>query len=101
MLLLGSTIPRNNMRIRFSSEFAKQHEKANPKIKTSFDKRLALFKENPLHPHLGNHPLSGKFSRYRSINVTGDWRALYTEHHVGEEVIIIFKLLGTHSQLYG
>ncbi|GAI64559.1 unnamed protein product, partial [marine sediment metagenome] len=34
---------------------------------------------------------------YRSINITGDWRALYSKP---DKDIIIFEALGIHSQLY-
>jgi mRNA-degrading endonuclease YafQ of YafQ-DinJ toxin-antitoxin module len=37
---------------------------------------------------------------YRSINVTGDWRALYSEQQQNGKEIIVFEMLGTHSQLY-
>lgn len=63
-----------------------------------FDERLKLFLSNPLDPRLRVHPLKGNYSGYWSINVSGDLRALYLKR--GEE-IIIFALIGTHSQLYG
>ena len=34
---------------------------------------------------------------YWSINITGDVRAIYRQHG---DTIIIFVLIGTHSQLY-
>jgi len=38
---------------------------------------------------------------YRSINITGDWRALYTIKGDGKGgEIAVFEILGTHSQLY-
>ncbi|OGE71342.1 hypothetical protein A2617_00135 [Candidatus Daviesbacteria bacterium RIFOXYD1_FULL_41_10] len=61
-----------------------------------FRKRFELFLSNPFHPQLNNHLLTGNYKGYRSINITGDWRALYSEN----ENSIIFELLGTHSQLY-
>ncbi|MBI2330404.1 type II toxin-antitoxin system mRNA interferase toxin, RelE/StbE family [Candidatus Daviesbacteria bacterium] len=58
--------------------------------------RLELFIINQFHPQLNNHSLTGKYKGNRSINITGDWRAIYSE----EKDSVIFELLGTHSQLY-
>ena len=88
------------MKVKFSKKFAKQYDRANSKIKTSFDKRLKLFLQNPFHPLLNNHSLSGKLSGYRSINVTGDWRAIYSVADKSEINVVIFEMIGTHSQLY-
>ncbi|OGH08770.1 MAG: hypothetical protein A2152_00095 [Candidatus Levybacteria bacterium RBG_16_35_6] len=84
------------MEIRFNASFRKQYKKADEKIKEAFTKRLKLFQTNPRNPILRNHQLSGKFKDYKSINITGDWRAIYIER--GR--VIEFQLLGTHSQLY-
>lgn len=84
------------MLIRFSKKFAKHYKKASSEVKTSFDKKLNIFLQNPFHPLLNNHTLVGKFVGFRSINITGDWRAIYK----GTDEIIVFTVLGTHSQLY-
>lgn len=89
------------MLIRFSKKFSKQYERAGQKTRLAFNKRLKLFFKNPFAPQLHNHPLTGKLSDYRSINITGDWRAIYSEYQDNKgEIIIIFEILGTHSQLY-
>ncbi len=89
------------MLVRFSKSFSKQYDKADEKIKSAFDKRLKLFLENPFSQLLNNHPLAGNFIGYRSINITGDWRALYCEYKTDDEgFLIVFYFLGTHSQLY-
>ena len=88
------------MRIRLSKRFDKQYNKASAKIKTAFDNRLQIFFENPFNPILSNHQLTGKYLGYRSINVTGDWRAIYYERKFSGEMVAIFEVLGTHSQLY-
>lgn len=84
------------MEIKFNAIFRKQYRKTDDKIKKAFSKRLKLFQQNPNHPLLRNHILTGNYKNYRSINITGDWRALYMER--GEEVE--FEMLGTHSKLY-
>lgn len=74
------------MKILFSRKFNKQYHKADKKIQTAFSLRL--------------HQLSGKFSHFQSINVTGDWQALYSEQKNEYTSIILFEALGTHAQLY-
>lgn len=85
------------MRTSFSRKFVKQYEKAPKKIRSAFDKRFKLFLRDPYHSLLNNHSLTGQFKGCRSINITGDWRAIYSEH---KPSIAIFEAFGTHSQLY-
>ena len=89
------------MLVRFSRQFGKRYDKSSPKIKAAFDERLKIFFKNPYDPLLNNHLLKGKWSGYRSINVTGDWRAIYsTENSAKGNTLIIFEMIGTHNQLY-
>ena len=84
-------------RIDYSTGFDKQLKKAPLKIKIAFRKRMEFFLQDQFHPQLNNHALTGKYSGYRSINITGDRRAIYSLR--GEAVV--FEAIGTHSQLYG
>lgn len=86
------------VKVDFTNKFDKQIIKAPLKIKKALRERLELFKDNPFYPLLKNHLLTGDYKGYRSINITGDWRAIYSEHEEGK--LIIFESLGTHSQLY-
>ncbi len=89
------------MSIRFARKFTKRYDKADKKIRVAFDERLELFLLNPYHYLLNNHKLTGKYTGYRSIDVTGDWRALFSEYvDESDNKIIIFEMLGTHSELY-
>ncbi len=88
------------METRYSRLFRKQYDKASVKIRFSFGQKLQLFIKNPHHPLLRNHELKGEYVGYRSINVTGDWRALYSEKGEDKKIVIVFETLGTHSQLY-
>ena len=84
--------------IEFSRRFLKNYKKLPPKIKTAFKKRIKLFESKPFSPILNNHSLKGRLNHHRSINITGDWRAIYSPTKSGKKVT--FKLIGTHSQLY-
>lgn len=85
------------MKIKFSTKFDKLHDKAPEPVQEAFQNRLLIFLTNPYSPILYNHKLKGKWLGHRSINVTGDWRAIY--HEMGEDTIA-FDSIGTHSQLY-
>lgn len=85
------------MIISYSKNFMKQAKKLSPELRKKLLERIELFSENPLHPTLRNHPLKGKYKEYRSVDVTGDVRALYLQ----KEHEAIFDAVGTHSQLYG
>ena len=85
------------MRISYTKNFVKLSKKLNPKVRVQLIQRVALFSINPLDSRLRDHQLKGKYKEYRSIDVTGDYRALYLLR--GDEVI--FDVVGTHSQLYG
>lgn len=85
------------MKISYSKDFIQQAEKLTPKLKVQLYEHVIIFRDNPLHSKLRNHALKGKYSAYRSINITGNYRALYLQ----EEDEAIFDKIGTHSQLYG
>jgi YafQ family addiction module toxin component len=85
------------MNISYSKNFMTQAKKLSPKVRQKLLERIEMFAENPLHPMLRNHQLKGKWKEYRSIDVTGDVRALYLQR----ENEVIFDTIGTHSQLYG
>lgn len=92
---------KNLQRVNYSRTFDKQLRKSPLKIKIAFRKKLEIFLKNSFHPLLNNHPLSGKLVGYRSINITGDWRAIYsTENNAKRDIVIVFEMIGTHSQLY-
>lgn len=86
------------MDFRYSARFKKQYKKLPEKTQLRVDERIVLFKINPSHSLLRNHPLQGNFVGYWSINISGDLRALY---RYDDGAVIIFALLGTHSELYG
>lgn len=90
------------MNIKYSATFKKQYKKAPKKIQAKVKERISLFVQDPTNQTLNNHALTGKFQGYRSINITGDWRAIYSlrlDPKSKEECY--FDLVGTHSQLYG
>lgn len=90
------------MNIKYSTTFKKQYKKAPKKIQEKVKERISLFVQNPRNQLLNNHALIGRFQGYRSINITGDYRAIYSIRiNLKSEQEYYFELVGAHSQLYG
>ena len=86
------------MTINYSKAFMKLFDKSPKHIQEALVERMKCFEANPYDPILNNHRLTGKYQGRRSINITGDWRAIY-ENKPDDEAF--FVLIGTHSSLYG
>ena len=86
------------MKIKFKKRFAKQIDKSPVKIQNAFYARINIFQDDQLSPILNNHQLTGKYKRFRSINITGNWRAIFKEFQ--NDNLAVFYLIGTHSELY-
>ena len=84
------------MQINFSNKFCKIYAKAPKEIKESLKERICIFKNNKFDKILNNHQLSGDYSFLRSINITGDWRALFIDNNE----IVDFVIMGNHNNLY-
>lgn len=88
-----------SLHIEFTAIFERQLNEAPLFAKIAFREVLELFLEDPQNVSLRNHPLRKLGKKYfgvRSIDVTGDWRALYRQ----KDERIIFLVIGTHSKLY-
>jgi addiction module RelE/StbE family toxin len=85
------------MTIKYSKNFSKQFAKLPQKLKSRFIERQRLFVTDRYSPILRMHSLSGKYQGYYSIDITGDYRALF---EIEGNTIIIFGFIGSHSQLY-
>jgi addiction module RelE/StbE family toxin len=85
------------MQVKYSKTFLKQYSKLPKKVQNKTDHRLLLWQKQPNNPQLRDHALDGKYQGYRSINITGDIRALYTKYG---DTIVLFGFIGSHSQLY-
>lgn len=85
------------MIIVYHRDFKKNYNKLSPKIKEKLEDRLRLFSKDEFNPILNNHGLKGKYIGYRSINVTGDLRAIFMR----DANSALFVAIDRHSNLYG
>jgi addiction module RelE/StbE family toxin len=86
------------MRLVLHKNFKKQFDKLPFKVQRQFLKRVELFLQDKFNPILNNHSVNAAYPGWRSINITGDYRALYEQ--VNEELVVFMKI-GTHSDIYG
>jgi len=80
-----------------SNNFEKQFKKLPKKIKNRTIEQLHVFIVDPMDYRLNNHPLTREWAGHRSIDITGDIRAIYKR--VSEDVVR-FTAIGSHSELY-
>lgn len=85
------------MQIELHRNFLKAYRKIPKKIQEKFKEKRNLFIENNFHPLLNNHSVDPIYPNWRSIDITGDYRALF---EIKEKTIIVFMKIGTHSDLY-
>lgn len=85
------------MKIEFHRNFLKAYSKQPKKIQNKFKEKRNLFIVDMFHPLLNNHSLSGEYEDCRSINITGDIRAIF---YIKMDGNAIFINIGSHPQLY-
>lgn len=89
------------MKIVYDPVFIKTLKKVSTRVHKNFKERTLLFSKDPHNSQLNNHALREKYTGYRSIDITADYRAIYKERRQGKDIIAYFTGLGTHKQLYG
>lgn len=88
------------MTVQYDPDFLAILKTKDVRLRKSFLKRIIIFTHNPNSPILHNHQLKRELSKYRSINITADYRALYEEFHEGNKLVAYFVSIGTHKELY-
>lgn len=86
------------MEVIYHSKFLKLYSRMPVKVQRKFESSIVVFQANPFDERLRNHPLHGKWQGFRSIDITGDYRAVYLSR---TSYIAEFFAIGRHSQLYG
>ena len=61
-------------------KFIQNYLKLDSKIQLKFDERLKIFLKDPFDRILNNYALTWKYSWFRSINITWDYRAVFREY---------------------
>ena len=85
------------MQILLHRNFLKDYARLPKKSRNKFKERRNLFIVNPFDPLLSNHSVDAAYPGWRSINITGDYRALFA---VEAPNTVVFMRIGTHPELY-
>ena len=85
------------MNIFLHKNFRKGYNKLTESQKNKFKERRSLFLKEEFSPILNNHALTGEYKGLRSINISGDLRAIFRR----EKDSVLFVALDKHSNLYG
>lgn len=85
------------MNVVFHKRFDKMASKLPVKVKMKMVERIMLFSKDPLAYMLRNHALNTPYKGSYSIDITGDYRAIY---YLVDDQTAMFTHIGTHSQLY-
>lgn len=72
-------------------------QRKDKKLANRIEKQIMLFEENPKHPSLRVHKLSGNHVNMWSISITMSVRMVYL---LIEDDLAIFIKIGTHDQVY-
>ncbi|OGI59665.1 hypothetical protein A3C60_01820 [Candidatus Nomurabacteria bacterium RIFCSPHIGHO2_02_FULL_37_45] len=84
------------MEVSYSNSFRKDYKKLDSKIRGKFQIKLRIFQNDPFNYVLNNHSIHHPYDGCRSINITGDIRALYEL----KNNMAHFFHIGSHSELY-
>jgi addiction module RelE/StbE family toxin len=85
------------MNVVFHKRFEKAAQKLPTKVKQKMVERISLFTNDPLNRQLRNHALNTPYKGSYSIDINGDYRAIY---ELVDNDTALFTHIGTHSQLY-
>jgi proteic killer suppression protein len=72
-------------------------QRKDKKLANRIEKQILLFEENPKHPSLRVHKLSGNRENMWSISITMSIRMVYL---LIDDDLAIFIKIGTHEQVY-
>lgn len=86
------------MELKRGRVFERQYKKLERSLRKKLAERLQLLASDEHHPLLKNHPLTGEYTGFRSINITGDRRLVYRK--IGTDTYQL-RAIGTHHQLFG
>lgn len=88
------------MTVRYDPNLLARLKNLDVRIRNRFTERIEIFIKDPNNLQLHNHALRDEWEGYRSIDLTNDWRAIYTEKLEGEKTVAYFVAIGTHKDLY-
>ena len=75
----------------------KKWRKKHPELVNRFQQKLTLFTDEPFHPSLKTHSLSGNLAGYWAISINYEHRLIFK--FLSDTKILLIDL-GTHDDVY-
>lgn len=82
------------MEVNLSPRFKRSYKKVPPHIQDDFGKKIDIFKQNPYHPSLKTHKLTGKLQECLGFYLRDGYRVLF--EFSGPNTIDLL-LVGSHD----
>ena len=82
------------MRIYYSSKFEREYRRLSKKIKTKAEGKEKVFRQNPFHPSLKTHKLTGRLKEFWSFSIDYKYRIIF--EFVNEKTVW-FHAVGGHE----
>ena len=86
------------MTLQTTSRFDKSFAKLGVRDQRRVEAALRLFMDQPFHPRLRNHALTGKLHGLRAISAGHDLRIVYEEQGAHARVLLLNT--GSHDEVY-
>jgi mRNA-degrading endonuclease YafQ of YafQ-DinJ toxin-antitoxin module len=77
------------------TKWIRQH----PELKAQFAKKIVLFEEDPFHPSLKTHTLSGVMKGLWSFSITYEQRLVFDFINEGRSQALLIDI-GSHEEVY-
>jgi addiction module RelE/StbE family toxin len=88
------------MKVAFSSSFKRAYKKrikGQKEKEEAFFKKMDIFINEPYHPQLRTHKLSGQLKDLWSFSIDYDIRVIF---YFADKQHVIFENIGTHDEVY-
>jgi len=84
--------------VRFKKIY-KKWSKQHPELRTQFAKKIVQFEEDPLHPSLKTHTLSGVLKGLWSFRITYEHRLVFDFVDESRTQVVLIDI-GSHEEVY-
>lgn len=82
------------MKINRSSRFKRSFKKLPPRIQNDFNQKIKIFFQDPFHPSLHTHKLSGNLADYYGFYLKDGFRVLFDFEEPG---LVLLVNVGSHD----
>ncbi|MDZ7586894.1 MAG: type II toxin-antitoxin system mRNA interferase toxin, RelE/StbE family [Patescibacteria group bacterium] len=88
----------SSVKIEFTVSFNRRLKKLTPQVKNKFTNLIVLFSENPFHPRLKTHKLTGQLKNRYAFSITPNLKVIFKFIDNHQTALLIS--VGSHDQVY-